>query len=55
MTTRDFNLPSSDICSKCGSRMIDTKIPIRKNGSLEWQKVQQCIICKHWHFIDKEQ
>lgn len=54
MTTRDINIGSSDLCTKCGSRMVDTKLPIRKNGSLKWVKVKQCVICKHWHLVDKD-
>jgi hypothetical protein len=54
MTTRDIDLAASDTCSKCGSRMIDIKIPVRDGASLKWEKVRQCIMCKHWELIDKE-
>ncbi|TXT63406.1 MAG: hypothetical protein BAJALOKI1v1_730004 [Promethearchaeota archaeon] len=49
MSIDKSNFEDLEECEKCTSQMITRKIPIKENGSFKWQKIRQCILCKHWY------
>ncbi len=52
MTLEKSNIKFSGICEKCSGRMMKRKMAIKDNGSIKWQRIKQCVNCKHWYPID---
>ncbi|MFX0022260.1 MAG: hypothetical protein ACFE9S_08025 [Candidatus Hermodarchaeota archaeon] len=36
------------ICNKCGNVMVNRKIRVNHSNEVGFQKVLQCIVCRHW-------
>ncbi|MFX0027930.1 MAG: hypothetical protein ACFE8B_01870 [Candidatus Hermodarchaeota archaeon] len=48
MTVHKLKPKDLTICTKCGNVMITRRIRTNNSKELEFQKILQCIVCRHW-------